>query len=385
MNSINKKTSAVRGIPQPFSRHAAQFKSLVTQLKTGVTTQSIQRRVRPPVSRPQAPKMLLPKMANGGVNRKPPVSPPVNRPQQLPKVLQAKSAVAQSPQSGQATHRPVASQVNRFEGMKTSQPKTMARTSPLRSTPAIHRHQAQSIQCKPVEVRVTGLTHLVARHPMSGSIHGGTEGPEVTAHDRIVVETSERVRSRRGLNSETFANYDRVSGRIYRWYLVTTLNGQRFEGSRYYIREDAFEFASEADRPRVSRDLSVLDHRRTRQSHKLIRLEAWYNKDRSVDQTEHMILYDYERQTYREYAIGPSPAVQMHAPWDLEAQARYFIDDEPPPSASYKDVRDGLEKESAPKGLRAYETPVDLQIKHMRDQSTCLVLRMDHLRLTERL
>ena len=343
-----RKSTTTRGAPLPFTRqarHTPQFKSVIAQPKIGVTAQSVRQ----------------------------PAAPPVYRPQQLPKVLQTKSALPQNAQSGKAQSYPVASQVHRSEGMKTGQPKTTtAQSSPLRKlpvAPAIHRPQAGSIQCKPAEVRVTGITHIVATRPGSRSIYGGEERREVTAHDRIVVETSARIRSRRGPNQETFDAYDRLGNRIYRWYLVHRLNGTTLD-TPHYIREDTFEFVREHDRPRVSTDLPRRD-RRTRQSHKLIRLEAWYNKDRELDQSGHMILYDYERRTYREYAIGPQqfPPFQMWAPLDEESGLNKYAFGAPP--AKYHDVRTSAhqEKESLPRSLNASERPSKRQLEYMRAQT----------------
>lgn len=102
MNSTNKKSPGARGIPQPFNRqagHAPQHKPVVAQLKRGVSAQSVERPVAPPVYRPQAaPKAIQPKIANAAPLRKTPLAPPVYRLQPVPKVLQSKTAyVAQPP------------------------------------------------------------------------------------------------------------------------------------------------------------------------------------------------------------------------------------------------------------------------------------------------
>jgi hypothetical protein len=75
----NKKPTIARGIPQPFNRQArsvGQFKPVVAQLKTPISTQSIKRPVAPPVYHPQAtPKAAQRKMLNPAANRTPPVAP----------------------------------------------------------------------------------------------------------------------------------------------------------------------------------------------------------------------------------------------------------------------------------------------------------------------
>jgi hypothetical protein len=97
MNPTNRKPPGARGIPQPFNRQAgrtAQPKPVVAQLKTAVSALSIKR----------------------------PVAPPVYRPQQVPKVLQTKSSLAQSPHAGQAPRQPAAPPVYHPEAKKLSQP-----------------------------------------------------------------------------------------------------------------------------------------------------------------------------------------------------------------------------------------------------------------------
>lgn len=76
MSSANKKSSAPRGIPQPFNRPT---------LRSTTTT---------------------------AVQRKPPVAPPVYRPQPVPKVLQTKRSATQNIQAGQ----PLAGRPNHLPG-----------------------------------------------------------------------------------------------------------------------------------------------------------------------------------------------------------------------------------------------------------------------------
>lgn len=343
---------------------------------------------------------VQPKMAGSSL-LKPPVAPPVYRPQPMPRVLQTKSTSsvnsAVEARSGVSpggvkvhynSSRPaqlVYSQGSDLEVAEQESSLTHVADRGMRQARGhIHaalpfkgvvprpqqnsRLEAGSIQCKPARVRVGGITHLVAMNPQSGSLYSGAEGPEITDGDQLVVETDVRVRSRRGPNHETFSAYDQVSRHMYRWYLVDRLNGRRIRDSQYYIREDTFEFDSEGDRPMVSVDLSG-ENRRTRGSHKLIRLEAWYNTDRTVDQTGHLIMFDYERQTYREYAISPDPgpAYQMYAPWNEERRAH--IINFGAEAATYTDVRDNQSKVSNPKELRASERPAKQQLKYMRNQT----------------
>lgn len=222
-----------------------------------------------------------------------------------------------------------------------------------------------TIQRKRANAQVTGITHLVQ---LAGrSLFRGREGAEVTESTVLEVETEDRLRSRRGPNQEMFQAYDQPSRRLYRWYRVVTIDGVDVEGGSWYVREDAFTLP-EQDMPRVSTDLALQDrHRRTRQSHKLVRLEAWYNTDRSIDLTGHMIMYDYQRDTYREYAITPPRSVSPAIPLSVGESTGTF--QEGAPSVSYTDVRDQSTKTSQPKSLTASERSPASQLGYMRAQT----------------
>lgn len=117
MNSINKKPP--RGIPQPFNPQAGrapQIKSVVAQLKPGVSVQSFKRSVAPPVYRPQP----------------------------LPKVLQTKSSSGQRP-LGQALRSPIAPPVYRPEAKKIVQPKTISQQRKLPTPAPVYRPEQKRI------------------------------------------------------------------------------------------------------------------------------------------------------------------------------------------------------------------------------------------------
>lgn len=94
------------------------------------------------------------------------------------------------------------------------------------------------IQLRREEVMVTGITHLVE---MKGkSLFMGEEAEELKQGDSITIETTERVKSRRGPNQEFFRKEDKERGtHIYRWYKVKKI-GEAEEGRKIYIREDTF-------------------------------------------------------------------------------------------------------------------------------------------------
>jgi hypothetical protein len=138
MNSTNKKSPGARGIPRPFNRQekrAPQFKPVVAQLKTDVLAQSVKR----------------------------PVAPPVYRPQSTPKVLQTKSAPAQSPQAGQASRPPVAPPVYRPEAKKAIQPKALTQQRKTPTAPPVYRPEQQRI-AQP-KMASTALAHTLPKAP----------------------------------------------------------------------------------------------------------------------------------------------------------------------------------------------------------------------------
>ncbi len=125
----------MRRIPQPFKRPLGQapyVKPVSAQPKTGVFAQNFKRSLAPTAIGAQAmSKAAQPKMANGVVNRKLPVAPPVYRPQPVPKVLQTKSASAHGPHAVRAPRAPVAPPVYRPEQKRIAQPKNLSAADPL--------------------------------------------------------------------------------------------------------------------------------------------------------------------------------------------------------------------------------------------------------------
>jgi hypothetical protein len=156
----------------------------------------------------------------------------------------------------------------------------------------------KTTQRKEVATEVKGLTHLVKKK--GNTILGSTEEHEVEEPEQVIVETNDRIRSRRGPNQEEFAGYDKVSPRMYRWYGIREAPGLG-KAPNWYIREDAFDL-KEDDQPRVSKNLEAVRGRRTRQSHHLMRFEVWCNSDTKLDPTGHMMVYEVRSGVYREYA-----------------------------------------------------------------------------------
>ncbi|HEX3573273.1 MAG TPA: DUF4157 domain-containing protein [Rhodopila sp.] len=92
------------------------------------------------------------------------------------------------------------------------------------------------VQRQQITADVTGLTHLVI--PVGGSLYNGVEGPEVTDGMRLVIETNDRILSRRGPNQEVFGEADRLGNQIYTWVRVIAV-GEHEATTPFYIREDA--------------------------------------------------------------------------------------------------------------------------------------------------
>ena len=124
MNTTHKKPS------QPLQK-TVQAKPAIQPAKHGPIAQA-------------AMKAAQPKMPNG-VNRKPPVAPPVYRPQPVPKVLQTKASSVQIPNVAQPGRQALSSTVDRSQAKKIVQPKTISqRKASSTVPPAYHPEQRQA-------------------------------------------------------------------------------------------------------------------------------------------------------------------------------------------------------------------------------------------------
>src|SRR5215204_1802240 len=99
----------------------------------------------PALYRPGSMPTAQPKMANGTMNRRPPVAPAPYRPQPAPKVLQTKSSLIQRPQPEQAPRRPVAPPVYRPEQKKIVQSKVFSQRRIRATAPPVYRPGKLSI------------------------------------------------------------------------------------------------------------------------------------------------------------------------------------------------------------------------------------------------
>lgn len=126
-----------------------------------------------------------------------------------------------------------------------------------------------ALQRKPCTVTIKGLTHLVRLN--GNSIYEGQQERVLTNGTRITLETSIRIRSRRGPNQEIFSKQDARNPHIYRWIKVIQVENEKVENEKVgnekvgnekeknnplYIREGTFE--GETDIPPGSRDFLFL-------------------------------------------------------------------------------------------------------------------------------
>lgn len=98
-----------------------------------------------------------------------------------------------------------------------------------------NRDSGEVIQRVEIPATVTGLTHLVA--PKGNSIFEGEEAAEIGHGTTIVIENSDKIRSRRGPNQEHNRASDLGSDPVYRWVRVVKVGGKLLSG-RVYIRDD---------------------------------------------------------------------------------------------------------------------------------------------------
>ncbi len=119
-----------------------------------------------------------------------------------------------------------------------------------------------AIQRMPLTSTVNGLTHLVRIN--GRSIYRGEEERELTDGTRITVETSHRIRSRRGPNQEIFREQDVWNDHIYRWVKVLEVENEVVSEDGLYIRDDTFEGGTDIPSSRDSLLLCVDESTRSR-------------------------------------------------------------------------------------------------------------------------
>lgn len=87
------------------------------------------------------------------------------------------------------------------------------------------------------KMQTTGRTHLV-HATAEGSIYEGEEGKYIDSQE-IIVETNDRILSRRGPNQELFRKHDKFSPQQYIWIKVLQIGKENVSTQKWYVREDA--------------------------------------------------------------------------------------------------------------------------------------------------
>ncbi len=174
---------------------------------------------------------------------------------------------------------------------------------------------------------VTGITHLVKIN--GKSIYRGTETIQLEHGQVVIVDTDQRLRSRRGPNQEHFRAEDHQRGtHIYRWFRVIRI-GERDVAPGTFIREDAFTFHlphEEPERlhPNTAPSLDTqpgadpIEHHRTPEARSLDRLARGHwipmlNTIRQSEQPPHIAMTVLGN---RVHAMGNTGERPIPADWD---------------------------------------------------------------------
>lgn len=91
-------------------------------------------------------------------------------------------------------------------------------------------------QRDPIETGVTGLTHPVRIR--NGSIYEGEEAGQLIEGQQLVIDTHDRILSRRGPNQEVYGAADFHGGQSYAWVRVLRI-GEQPVRDEIYVREDS--------------------------------------------------------------------------------------------------------------------------------------------------
>ena len=181
--------------------------------------------------------------------------------------------------------------------------------------------------------RAKGSTHLVILNHHS-LMHGG-KGEFITNRTPLDVDPNNRIISRRGPNQELVGDYDHRGAHMYRWYKVDDLRYINISGQNKYIREHTFRFTDAREhnhyRAHDLRGSRMPDTKRSRKSHIAVRFDVWYNSDRDIDRTGHMVMEDHSaahrgEHPMHEYTWGANKAIEpVHSdhlvPFEMEGDA----------------------------------------------------------------
>jgi hypothetical protein len=103
----------------------------------------------------------------------------------------------------------------------------------------LDRYANEKISPNFQRVEITGITHSV--QIKGNSIFNGKEMNELEHGQIVVIDPSDKYRSRRGPNQETSRARDKVrDSRIFRWFRVITIDGKH-AGAGIYLRDETFK------------------------------------------------------------------------------------------------------------------------------------------------
>lgn len=102
------------------------------------------------------------------------------------------------------------------------------------------------IQRKEVNVRITGITHLVQKQEdQEDSIMDGAEYQEVSSPTILYIDDEKVINSNRGPNQELFEHIDRLQNeKIYQWFQVKSIAGNKLSNNQIYVRGGTFQSIS---------------------------------------------------------------------------------------------------------------------------------------------
>lgn len=230
----------------------------------------------------------------------------------------------------------------------------------------------QTIQREEITEKVKGLTHIVAAK--GNSIYRGKEGPEVKHGDKVTIETSKKIRSRRGPNQETFGKHDEHGEHWYRWVQVLDTTPKKKITSNSYIRDDALE----SEGKNIGGRDSMLNKKeqRTRGSHRVIKFEVWrIDPSLGLNDFGHMVMQDKQAPHDEQYKELSQPVSESEKaaqiPHYEELPQSYNIDDGPVSKGSAERKTRKIEKD---KGFKPLHKHV-LSKEAMRERQGGKVLR----------
>jgi hypothetical protein len=99
------------------------------------------------------------------------------------------------------------------------------------------------VQRVEIGAEIIGLSHVVRKN--GESLFEGEEVDEVTNQDAILIETSDKLRSRRGPNQELFNAADEGGEHVYRWFRVLQVNDDDYRGDQVYIRDETLNLSED--------------------------------------------------------------------------------------------------------------------------------------------